>query len=158
MRIWSGSATCSGLVLGWEGHAASSCFALMAAPGGRIRRRWLRARVVEVVRGLAESLGGRVASVASPSPLLVAQVATSGSGGQHGGWRRVVASGGRIWLEVDRLDDGGCGRVRWRLWEGWQSSWEAGVALIASLSPSSQHRRSDPVPMVHSMARGWQRR
>jgi hypothetical protein len=80
---------------------ASSCFALMAAPGGRIRQRWLRAHVVEAVQGLAERLGGRVASVASPSPLLVAQVARSGSGGQRGGWRRVVASGGQIrrwWL------------------------------------------------------------
>jgi hypothetical protein len=135
MRIRSGSATCSGLVLGWEGHVASSCFALMAAPGGRIRQRWLRAHVVEAVQGLAERLGGRVASVASPSPLLVAQVARSGSGGQRGGWRCVVASGGQIWLEAARFDDGGCGHTRWRLWEGWQSAWEARVASIASLSP-----------------------
>jgi hypothetical protein len=77
-----------------------------------------------------------VASVASPSPpLLTAQVAGSGGNGQHGGWRRVAASGDRIWLEVAGFDDGGCGRARWRLWEGWQSAWEAGVASVASLSP-----------------------
>jgi hypothetical protein len=59
MQIESGSTTCNDLVLGWEGHAASSCFMLMAAPGGWIRRRWLRARTVEVVRGLAKHLGGQ---------------------------------------------------------------------------------------------------
>jgi hypothetical protein len=68
MRIRSGSTTCSALVLGWEGHAVSSCFALMAAPGGRIRRRWLRARTVETVRGWRSNWEAGVASVASPSP------------------------------------------------------------------------------------------
>jgi hypothetical protein len=76
-----------------------------------------------------------VASVAFPSPLLTAQVAESGGGGRRGGWRRVAASGDQIWLEVAGFDDGGCGRARWRLWEGWQSAWEARVASVASLSP-----------------------
>jgi hypothetical protein len=119
MWIRSGSATCSGLVLGWEGHTTSSCFTLMAAPGGRIRRRWLRARAVEAVRGLAERLGGRGGLGSFPlPPLLAAQVAGSGGNGQHGGWRRVAASGDRIWLETVEFNDGGCGRARWRLWEG----------------------------------------
>jgi hypothetical protein len=108
MRIRSGSATCSGLVLGWEGHAVSSCFALMAVPGGRIRRRWLRARAVEAVRGLAEHLGGR-GGLGSfpPPPLLAAQVVEFGGGGRRGGWRRVAASGDWIWLEAARFDNGG---------------------------------------------------
>jgi hypothetical protein len=68
MRIRSGSATCSGLVLGWEGHAASSCFVLMAMPGGQIQRWWLRARTVEAVWGLAERLGGRGGLGSFPLP------------------------------------------------------------------------------------------
>jgi hypothetical protein len=55
-------------MLGWEGHAASSCFTLMAAPGGRIRRWWLRARAVEAVLGLAERLGGRGGLGSIPLP------------------------------------------------------------------------------------------
>jgi hypothetical protein len=107
MWIRSGSATCSGLVLGWEGHTTSSCFTLMAAPGGRIRRRWLRARAVEAVRGLAERLGGRGGLGSFPLPLLAAQVARFGGGGRRGGWRRVAASGDWIWLEAARFDNGG---------------------------------------------------
>jgi hypothetical protein len=76
-----------------------------------------------------------VASVASPSPVLAVQVAGSGGGGWRGGWRHVVASADRIWLEGAGFDNGGCGRARWRLWEGWRSAWEAGVASVASLSP-----------------------
>jgi hypothetical protein len=76
-----------------------------------------------------------VASVASPSPLLPTQVVGSGSGGWRGGWRRMAASGDWIWLEAA---GGGCRRAWWRLWEGWQSAWEAGVAeavTVASAAP-----------------------
>jgi hypothetical protein len=57
----------------------------MAAPGGRIRRRWLRARTVETVRGWRSNWEAGVASVASPSPpLLAAQVAGSDGSGRRG--------------------------------------------------------------------------
>jgi hypothetical protein len=79
-------------MLGWEGHTVSSCFALMAAPGGWIQQRWLRVRVVETVRGLAERLGGRGGLGSFPLPLLAAQVAEYG-GGRRDGWRHVAASG-----------------------------------------------------------------